>query len=105
MKRQDDLSQLGNRPRRQFVSVGDVRREMVALSWQAKEGEADLDPRALPTMAKLLDMIARSMVKDEVEVRAVELEGKMLEPAKLLQEQGKEVPDWALAGLERKLPN
>ena len=104
MIREDALPK-GCRPRRQFASVGDVRREMVALYWQAKGGEADLDPRALPTMAKLLDMIARSMVKDEVEVRAVALEGKMLELAKLLQEQGKEVPDWALAGLERKLPS
>ena len=104
MIREDALPK-GCRARRQFTSVGGVRREMVALYWQAKGGEADLDPRVLPTMAKLLDMIARSMVKDEVEIRAVALEGKMLELAKLLQEQGKEVPDWALAGLERKLPN
>ena len=105
MKRQVDLSEHGNRARRQFASVSDVRREMVALYWGLKEGKLVPPPGIAPTLARLLEGIAKAMMESEVEVRARELEAKMLELAALLGEQGKEVPEWALAGLERKLPN
>ena len=105
MRRQVDLSEHSNRARRQFTSVSDVRREMVALYWQLKEGRLTLPPGIAPTLARLLEGIGKSMMESEVEVRARELEAKMLELAALLGEQGKEIPDWALAGLERKLPN
>jgi hypothetical protein len=101
----EDALPKGSRARRQFTSVGDVRREMVALYWQLKEGGLVLPPGIAPTLARLLEGIGRSMMESEVEVRARELEGKLLELAALLREQGKEIPDWALAGLERKLPN
>ena len=45
------------------------------------------------------------MTESEVEIKARELEGKLLELAALLRAQGREIPAWALAGLERKLPN
>jgi hypothetical protein len=95
----------GSRARRQFTSVGDLRREMTALYWQLKEGRLDVAPGTAASMVRLLDLIAKAMMESEVEVRARELEGKLLELAGLLGEQGKEIPDWALAGLERKLPN
>ncbi len=56
-------------------------------------------------MVKLLDLIAKAMMESEAEIKARALEAKLLELAALLGEQGKEIPDWALAGLERKLPN
>ena len=105
MRRRVDLSEHSNRGRRRFVSVSDVRREMVALYWQLKEGRLDVAPGTAASMVRLLDLIARAMMESEVEIRARELEAKMLELAALLGEQGKEIPDWALAGLERKLPN
>jgi hypothetical protein len=95
----------GSRARRQFTSVGDVRREMVALYWQLKGNKLDIAPGTAASMVRLLDLIARAMMESEVEVRAREIEAKMLELAALLGEQGKEIPEWALAGLERKLPN
>ena len=105
MRRQVDLSEHSNRARRQFASVSDVRREMVALYWQLKEGRLALPPGVAPTLARLLEGIAKAMTESEAEIRARELEGKLLELAALLRAQGREVPDWALAGLERKLPN
>ncbi len=95
----------GSRSRRQFTSVGDVRRERVRLYWRLERGEIDKAPHELNAMVKLLDGIARDMVETEAEMKARALEAKLLELAALLGEQGKEIPDWALAGLERKLPN
>ena len=105
MSRQVDLSEHSNRARRQFASVSDVRREMVALYWQLKENKLDIAPGTAASMVRLLDLIARAMMESEVEVRARELEGKMAELGALLHEQGRDVPEGALAPAERDLPN
>jgi len=105
MRRQVDLSEHSNRARRQFASVSDVRREMVALYWQLKEGRLVLPPGIAPMLARLLEGIAKAMMESEVEVRARELEGKMAELGVLLHEQGRDVPEWALAPAKRDLPN
>jgi hypothetical protein len=57
--------------RRQFHHLGDVRREMVRLYWQAKEGR--VDKGLVPALAKLLDMIGHYMVETEAEIRANQL--------------------------------
>src|SRR5688500_6113418 len=53
-----------NHPRLAFHSVGDVRREMVALYWQLKECRIELPPGWPQVLAKLLDLIAKRMMKD-----------------------------------------
>ena len=95
----------GSRARRQFTSVGDVRREMVSLYWQLKEGRLALPPGIAPTLARLLEGIAEAMMQTEAELRAAELEGKMAELALLLAEQGRDVPEWALPPPKTELPN
>ena len=105
MRRQVDLSEHSNRARRRFASVSDVRREMVALYWQLKEGKIVLPPGIAPTLARLLEGIGRSMMESEAELRAVAIETRMLELARTMAERGCDVPDWAFEGLERKMPN
>ena len=94
-----------NRERRQFNNVSNIRQEMVQLYWQLKEGRCTLSPGIVSNMVKLLDLIADLMMQTEAELRAAELEGKMAELAVLLAEQGRDVPEWALPGLKKELPN
>ena len=71
MGRRKEVVPPGSFEKRQFHNLGDVRREMVTLYWQAKSGR--VDSRIAPSLVRLLDLIAHYMVETEAEVQAREL--------------------------------
>jgi hypothetical protein len=71
MARRKELIPPGSFEKRQFHNLGDVRREMVSLYWQAKSGR--VDSRIAPSLVRLLDLIAHYMVETEAEVQAQRL--------------------------------
>ena len=80
----------GSADQRQFHSLTDVRKEMVALYWQIKHGK--VDKGAGPTLAKLLDMIAHYMVETEAEIQAKRLREQIEEARQELLARGISVP-------------
>jgi hypothetical protein len=71
LRRKDRLP-CGTFERRQFHNLGDVRREMVTLYWQAKSGR--VDSRIAPSLVRLLDLIAHYMVEAEVQAQRLRLQ-------------------------------
>ncbi len=69
------------------------------------QGKLVLPPGTAPTLARLLEGIAKSMTESEVEERARSLEAKLFELGALLKARGADVPSWALAPPKSDLPN
>ena len=103
MRRKDEMPRGSKGERHPLGNLSELRAEVRELYWQVREGR--VSPGVGQVCRGLLELMAKLLTESEVEIRARELEAKMLELAALLGEQGKEIPDWALAGLERKLPN
>jgi hypothetical protein len=89
LRRKDRLP-CGTFERRQFHNLGDVRREMVTLYWQAKSGR--VDSRIAPSLVKLLDLIAHYMVETEAEVQAQRLREQIESARQELLARGVPVP-------------
>ena len=103
MRRKLEMPSGSKGERHPLSNLSELRAEVRELYWQVREGR--VSPGVGQVCRGLLELMAKLLTETEAERKARELEGKMLELAKLLAEQGREVPDWALAGLERKLPN
>ena len=90
MARRKELIPPGSFEKRQFHNLGDVRREMVSLYWQAKSGR--VDSRIAPSLVRLLDLIAHYMVETEAEVQAQRLREQIEQARQELLARGVPVP-------------
>ena len=90
MARRKEVVPPGSFEKRQFHSLGDVRREMVSLYWQAKSSRAD--SRIAPSLVRLLDLIAHYMVETEAEVQAQRLREQIESARQELLARGVPVP-------------
>jgi hypothetical protein len=90
MGRRKELVPPGSFEKRQFHNLGDVRREMVSLYWQAKSGR--VDSRIAPSLVRLLDLIAHYMVETEAEVQAQRLREQIESARQELLARGVSVP-------------
>jgi hypothetical protein len=90
MGRRKELVPPGSFEKRQFHNLGDVRREMVTLYWQAKSGR--VDTRIAPSLVRLLDLIAHYMVETEAEVQAQRLREQIESARQELLARGVSVP-------------
>jgi hypothetical protein len=103
MRRKDEMPRGSKGERHSLSNLSELRAEVRELYWRVREGK--VSPGVGQVCRGLLELMARLLTETEAERKAAAIEAKMLELAKLLAEQGREIPDWALTGLERKLPN
>jgi hypothetical protein len=90
MARRKELVPPGSFEKRQFHSLGDVRREMIALYWQVKMSR--VDSRIAPSLDKLLDLIANYMCETEIEIQAQRLREQIEQARQELLARGVPVP-------------
>src|SRR3954454_21158584 len=91
----------GSRPRRQFRSVSDLRREVTRLYWAVDAGS--LDAAEACRRVQILHLVGRLMTESEPEARAREAEAQIAElEARLARTEARLARTEALAAtLER----
>jgi hypothetical protein len=103
MRRKDGMPRGSKGERHPLNNLSELRGEVCELYWQVREGK--VSPGVGQVCRGLLELMAKLLTESEAEIKAREIEGKMAELAKLLHENGSDVPAWALAPAKRDLPN